>query len=675
MSDSKKNSNSGEFICLAAVIAAALALYAQTLQFEFVYDDIDYILKNSYINGSSFTSPADAFIPGAVRGDIYIPFTVLLWTSLFSIFGKNAAAFHMVSVLSYLLSIISLWSFLGRISKGRMFKFVSVLLFALHPIHTECVAWISALGYSLSAACCFMSLRFFADYIDADGHPLGILFSSLLFCISSMMFQPAGAVVPMLMVAYAISLRRERLWKGLAASFLPFVSSACFCILFYMTVKSSERFSSQVFIPAYDKLETAGHSLLNLIWPSELTPVYPAPCNAVYILALFAIAGLCVYAAYADKSRLAAFLSISLACSYLPYSNLLYNIHSFMNDRYMMLPSFASCALIAFASERIYDKFKEKSPVAAIAPAVAAALICLCMSVCYIPVWRNELTLWSYAYSRNPSSEITAGNLSFILFALDEKEALLKMAEGMNHSPAVNHIKLKILNECAPASEAVRFAENAGDDTPLFRIYRSCSYMKAGLPAKALREIDDLERNPGKEAMRNGRNGATVIDEYNKASLKAYYLNGIADKALLSAPDALGGIYEVAGRPDMYTSAEGLRAVSGDLKRSLASMDSYDPMHPASIVLHTVSLIMLRGNGSSDILRKDALWLSKAGEEIKKGRKMEALSILKKITDSDPFCCPALIQAGRICLSEGMRLEAEEFFNKASETDPSFKAR
>ena len=150
MSDSKKNSNSGEFICLAAVIAAALALYAQTLQFEFVYDDIDYILKNSYINGSSFTSPADAFIPGAVRGDIYIPFTVLLWTSLFSIFGKNAAAFHMVSVLSYLLSIISLWSFLGRISKGRMFKFVSVLLFALHPIHTECVAWISALGYSLS---------------------------------------------------------------------------------------------------------------------------------------------------------------------------------------------------------------------------------------------------------------------------------------------------------------------------------------------------------------------------------------------------------------------------------------------------------------------------------------------------------------------------------------------
>jgi protein O-mannosyl-transferase len=137
-----------EPVLLASVLVFTAAVYASTIRFEFVYDDHGYIVENALVH-------AWRFVPLYFQGDVwqylfpnspasyYRPLN-LLWTRLNdALFGLHPAGWHVLAIALHLCAT-ALAFFVARRLTGRPFVAAfTALLFGVHPIHHEVVAWIS----------------------------------------------------------------------------------------------------------------------------------------------------------------------------------------------------------------------------------------------------------------------------------------------------------------------------------------------------------------------------------------------------------------------------------------------------------------------------------------------------------------------------------------------------
>src|SRR5207248_11307425 len=131
----------------ALILLAVAAAYAYTLTFEFVYDDQAQIVATSYVHSWRFVTRYfqehiwSHKISGA--GSYYRP-VFLLWLLInYTLFGLWPEWWHLTTVGIYLLVTLLFYLVTVRLTRDRFIGATAALLFGLHPLHVESVAWIS----------------------------------------------------------------------------------------------------------------------------------------------------------------------------------------------------------------------------------------------------------------------------------------------------------------------------------------------------------------------------------------------------------------------------------------------------------------------------------------------------------------------------------------------------
>ena len=149
-------------------VLAAL-VYAGTLLNGFVYDDLFQVVDNRWIRdpgslGEIFTSPAWGFKQDSAT-NYYRPMMHVIFMAEYFIFGLNAWGYHLTNALLHAVNTVfvllialkllsaprstSEESFEISTDDGNVRKkniaFISAVIFAVHPVHTEAVAWVSSL--------------------------------------------------------------------------------------------------------------------------------------------------------------------------------------------------------------------------------------------------------------------------------------------------------------------------------------------------------------------------------------------------------------------------------------------------------------------------------------------------------------------------------------------------
>src|ERR1022692_2042932 len=143
----------------AAAVTLAIVANSNVLRNGFVYDDIPQILQNPWLRDPRsvqqvFSRNVWGFVGTATTSNFYRPAMHLLNLATYQAFGQKAWAFHLVSLLLHAVCTILVWLVVREISGSTITALWSELLFAVHPIHTEPVAWIAAspeLAYSMLA--------------------------------------------------------------------------------------------------------------------------------------------------------------------------------------------------------------------------------------------------------------------------------------------------------------------------------------------------------------------------------------------------------------------------------------------------------------------------------------------------------------------------------------------
>ncbi|MES2703495.1 MAG: tetratricopeptide repeat protein [Bacteroidota bacterium] len=175
-----------------ALILGALAflMYANTLWNDYVLDDPMVTTKNTIVSQGMAGIPEILRTPrlkgyGYFQNENYRPLSMIMFATEYEIFGHKAPVGHFFNVLFFALGVVMLFFFIDKLfDRTRTgLAFLTALLFALHPIHTEVVANIKSRDEIMCFFFGFWALNVFIDYMRT-GKIWQLLAGTALFFLS-----------------------------------------------------------------------------------------------------------------------------------------------------------------------------------------------------------------------------------------------------------------------------------------------------------------------------------------------------------------------------------------------------------------------------------------------------------------------------------------------------------
>ena len=128
---------------ITAIIAITIAVYMNAPQGQFMNIDDNLLVYNNpkvqELNLANLKEIFTTFDP-----ELYIPFTLLSYQLEYHFAGENPSVFHATNVVLHLLNALLVFALIRFFSKKWFVPFTAAVLFAIHPINTETVMWISA---------------------------------------------------------------------------------------------------------------------------------------------------------------------------------------------------------------------------------------------------------------------------------------------------------------------------------------------------------------------------------------------------------------------------------------------------------------------------------------------------------------------------------------------------
>jgi len=160
MSSSKQPSQGTPWLPAGLIVLVTVLVFARSIGGELVYDDHLLIARNPLIAdlgrlGELFTGSYWDFLDpqSAQHVGYYRPLSMLALTLIYHVGDAAPWAFHLASILLHAGAALGAWAIARRLLSSERAALWAALLFSLHPIHLESVAWIS--GISDPLAMCF----------------------------------------------------------------------------------------------------------------------------------------------------------------------------------------------------------------------------------------------------------------------------------------------------------------------------------------------------------------------------------------------------------------------------------------------------------------------------------------------------------------------------------------
>lgn len=418
-----------DFLIYAAIGIVAFCAFANTLGHDFVYDDNRQILRNPLIQrselyGKALTSDVWAFKGSDnIAASNYFRPTFVAWMIVnWRLFGASAWGWHLTSVLLHVAVCLLLFAFLLRLGCEKPAAAVIAVLFAIHPVHVENVAWISGGTDTLLGVFLLISLILAKAYAATDrvattsARALTLLLLSVgtfllavgskeiaLFCVPLywLIFRDFrnvnsrsgySAVKPTLLylgagVAY-FALRA----RVLGAVILPVEDQVSGSSAFLTIPKVFVFYLRQIFFPAW--LGPA-HPLRPVESFGVADIVLPLSVSAIVIVVLWRIA---------RHTALQTFGLALFALTLLPALNLAnFGTEQLVHDRYLYMPLAGILMVIAPAVMRLFSvkKISAARPTLPTAFAVVVLLLGI-KTILYNSAWTSSETLWRHAATIDP---------------------------------------------------------------------------------------------------------------------------------------------------------------------------------------------------------------------------------------------------------------------------------
>ncbi|MEW6713874.1 MAG: tetratricopeptide repeat protein [Nitrospirota bacterium] len=442
---------------LAGLIVAAIAflLYANSLGNGFVWDDTNIILTNPALLGSPFT----LFKSIDVGRDYellpyYRPLTLLTFLMEGRLYGFNPSMMHLINILLHTVNAFLVYRLAFLLIGNRYTALLAGLLFALHPINTEAVDFISG-GRNTMLACFLILAAYLLHYRSVIRHNLFYGIAGALCFLAGMFSKEAAIVVLPFIIVQEIAPLRGDVPRSKSRSVLrlsPYLAAAvCYLIMRWITLShfgiqnaiipgfGSDKLQSIYKIPELsvrllDNLYIIPRYLLAVIWPAALSPRYMIPEDLKSIALPLAAEWLCIIGILfwlftRGRSRAALFGLAWLVAFYLPVSGIVWFPSAPMAERYIYIPAIGLWLITADQAVRLFPSRETARKIGVTATALFL-IILAGLTARRNMDWQSDITLFTRFVKQYPDNFFAHAGLGEAYFNLDrEDEQNLKMAE------------------------------------------------------------------------------------------------------------------------------------------------------------------------------------------------------------------------------------------------------
>lgn len=405
-------------MCYVALAALALLVYWPALSGGFLWDDTDWIRDNETLR-TAHGLWRIWFEPGAVIQ--YYPLTYTSWWLDYQLWDLSPTVMHVENVLLHAANALLFGLLLRRLSlPGAVF---AAVLFLVHPVHSESVAWLVERKNTLSALFYLGACHLWLSHLKAPTR--GTLVRTGLLYLAALLAKTATLMLPVTLFAIAIWHRREG-----RTSLRALVPLVVMTLLAATTTIVMERGEGAVGhdwgLAMTERLallgQVVGFYLSKLLIPFGLSFSYAkwqitsSPVSWLPTLVLLALLVASVVAVVRARTRGAIAVSLALwiyVANLLPVSGLVdyyYLRYAFAADHFQYLPSIGPIALLACGGAYVVRKVPVFAGIAA-----SLSMLLAIGTWSRVDLYQDLERLWRQTIEVEPDSWLAHSNLGSLL--------------------------------------------------------------------------------------------------------------------------------------------------------------------------------------------------------------------------------------------------------------------
>lgn len=462
----------------ALILTTALIVYSRSLGNNFViWDDDSLVYLNPLTQNLTWKNIIGAFT--SYDPELYVPFTILSFQLESAVFGFVPFFFHLDNLLLHILNAFLTFLLLQRLGLRRWTAILASLIFAVHPINTESVAWVSARKdllaalFSLSAMLAYLQWR-----SDGSRRWFWIAGGCLLFALLS---KPVAIVMPAIFLLMDWK-EHGRFSQRAVTATMPFFLLSGMFLLIGLYGKSRNIFALTTMETLLLACKSAVFSMWKFIWPVDLSPIYlqidaiglfmPQFWAPILILAVFGLLALWSL----HKTRIVMFSALFFLLFLMPsFSNFAKDDIYFFSDRYIYISQIGLLFLIGAAMDfLLLNAWRKRVMTAGFASAAMTIFLLLAWSAhAQSMLWKDSETLYRDALRKNENSVVMHYNLALLEHrrgnrAAAFEEYLKTLAVDPRYAKALSNLGVyyKENGQVGKALEMLRLAMESDPDAP-----------------------------------------------------------------------------------------------------------------------------------------------------------------------------------------------------------------
>ncbi len=408
-----------DFLLHAAIIVlACLWVYSPSYHGDWLWDDDQLLTANPVVQSGSLTGLSKLwFNPD---GADFFPLSYTALWAQWPFFKNQPTGYHVTTIVLHLIGSLLLWALLDRMRIPG--AWLSSLIFAIHPVAVESVAWVSETKNTLSLPLFLLACLCWVVQDDEHEGPRRTRFYllSIVFFLLAMLAKTSMVGLPVLLLLHAWWKRGTITQQDLIRTSPFFLISLVLGLITIQYQHGRAIGAEKILVGGVaSRIATAGMAILfylkQVVWPVTLLPIYPRwevdppkvwqflawPVIAAATAWLWANRGTADRPGWGRHALFGLGFFLLMVLPVLGFVTISYMRITWVADHFIYLPMIGVIALIGAAATRWYERSTPSAQPLILAGGAILLATCGLLAFRYANAWASEDALWTHTLKTN----------------------------------------------------------------------------------------------------------------------------------------------------------------------------------------------------------------------------------------------------------------------------------
>ena len=400
---------------IAIALGLTIIAFISVLRHDFVNWDDDFNLANNkntaLLNWDNIVNIFSDHVIGN-----YNPLPILTFAIERSIVGLDPTLYHVNNLILHLVCVFFVYRIFRSLDLNALASGAGALLFGIHPMRVESVAWVTERKDVLFGAFFLSALWFYIQYVKT-GYAKKYFYAAMGLFVFALFSKIQAVSLPLTMLLVDYYYRRPLKLNLVFEKWAFFLLSLVIGLVGVYFLRSQGSMDDATNYTFLQRLMVGGYTLgvylLKFIFPYKMSPLYPYPAilppevyaGPVVVIIILAF----IYIAYKKDWRPYVFGILFFIVNVMFLLQVVGAGQGFLADRFTYIPYMGLMFMVAYAGQWLYEN-KPKVAKPAMYAFGGVMILFLFLTWKQNQIWRNSDTLWTHVLKYHTNTALPFRN-------------------------------------------------------------------------------------------------------------------------------------------------------------------------------------------------------------------------------------------------------------------------